>query len=100
MTLYASTNDLALKASNIFHAFPRLGQSGPDLVVINGIETIDASGIGSTDLFGHSYFADTGEILRDMYYLLQKGQRATQRTWLQKKTKLNVPYWIFGVPPK
>jgi esterase/lipase superfamily enzyme len=98
LTLYASKNDLALKASMFFHTYKRAGQSGDGLVVVNGIETIDASNVGATDLFGHSYFADTKEILSDILFLIQKRQRAAQRTWLERRLLNNSPYWILKTP--
>lgn len=98
LTLYASDKDIALKASNLFHFYSRAGQSGPDLVVSNGLETIDASNAGMTDMLGHSYFADTQQILRDMQYLIQKGKRAAQRSWLKSRALQNITYWAFEQP--
>jgi esterase/lipase superfamily enzyme len=40
VTLYASSEDLALAASKKVHGYPRAGDSGQGLVVVPGIETI------------------------------------------------------------
>ena len=43
----------------------RLGQSGDNLVVVPGMDTIDATGI-DTDMLGHSYFAEAGPVIDDI----------------------------------
>ena len=57
ITLYASSRDRALQVSRRLHDYPRAGDSGEELTVVEGVETIDASVI-DTSLLGHSYFAD------------------------------------------
>ena len=68
ITLYASSKDLALVASKKVHGYARAGDAGPGLVVLPGIETIDASTV-DTSLLAHSYFAETrrcsGPLLSD-----------------------------------
>jgi hypothetical protein len=46
--LYASSEDLALVASKSVHGAQRAGDSGPGLVLVPGIETIDATGIDTS----------------------------------------------------
>lgn len=70
VTLYASSNDKALKTSKFIHGYPRAGESGKGLVIINGMDTIDASSV-DTSLFGHSYFSDTRTIISDIHYLIR-----------------------------
>ncbi|MGD2111854.1 MAG: alpha/beta fold hydrolase [Gammaproteobacteria bacterium] len=82
VTLYASSNDRALLASKAFHGYPRAGESGSGLIVVDGVETIDASEV-SGGLLGHSYFAEDRRIIEDIFALLQTGQRADRRFGLQ-----------------
>ncbi len=43
VTLYVSKDDMALKASKLAHGYPRAGDVSDGLVLINGIETVDAT---------------------------------------------------------
>jgi esterase/lipase superfamily enzyme len=80
ITLYASSGDVALRASRFLHAGPRAGNAGPDIVVAQGIDTIDASAV-DTSLFGlgHSYYAGKRSILNDIFHLLKAGDPPDQR---------------------
>lgn len=97
ITLYASSRDLALVASNKVHGSPRAGDSGQGLVVITGIETIDATDV-DTSLLGHSYFADTSTVLSDIFNLVQHGQRADERFGLHGIDIQAGRYWEFKRP--
>lgn len=94
ITLYASSEDLALVASKKVHGYPRAGDSGQGLVVVPGIETIDASGT-DTSLLGHSYFAENRSVLSDIFYLIRNGQRAEQRFGLQRVDTQAGKHWAF-----
>jgi esterase/lipase superfamily enzyme len=94
VTLYASSEDLALAASKKVHGYPRAGDSGQGLVVVPGIETIDATHV-DTGLLGHSYFAEARSILSDMFYLIRYGQRADQRFGLRRVDAQAGHYWEF-----
>jgi esterase/lipase superfamily enzyme len=94
VTLYASSNDQALLASKAFHGYPRAGESGTGLVVVEGVETIDASDI-SGGLLGHSYFAEDRRIMEDIFALLQTGQRADRRFGLEALESDQGRYWTF-----
>lgn len=94
VTLYASSEDLALAASKQVHGYPRAGDSGQGLVVVPGIETIDATHV-NTGLLGHSYFAETRSIIDDMYYLIRYGHRADQRFGLRRVDAQVGRYWEF-----
>ena len=78
VTLYASSDDRALVASKQVHGYPRAGESGADIVVVPGVDTIDVSGI-DLSLLGHSSSGDSGVILRDLFEMLQHGLPAQQR---------------------
>ena len=94
VTLYASSEDLALAASKQVHGYPRAGDSGQGLVVVSGIETIDATHV-DTGLLGHSYFAETRSIIDDMYYLIRYSHRADQRFGLRRVDAQVGRYWEF-----
>lgn len=78
MTLYASSNDWALRVSQeLLRGEPPAGwvpSSGP--LVVSGVDTIDISK-ASTDFFSlnHSTFADREQLLKDMGGLLEKSTR-------------------------
>lgn len=94
VTLYASSNDLALVMSKKVHGYPRAGDSGAGLVIAAGIETIDASNT-DTSFLGHSYYAERRSILADMFYVITEGRRADNRFGLQKINTGAGPYWVF-----
>jgi esterase/lipase superfamily enzyme len=94
VTLYASSNDRALMASKKIHGYQRAGETGTGLVVINGMDTIDASSVDS-GLVGHSYFGDNRSIISDMYYLLKAQLPPSQRSGLASAGKAPDLYWMF-----
>lgn len=92
ITLYVASDDVALQASKEVHGYARAGDSGNNLVLVKGIETIDASGI-DTSFLSHSYFADTSSIIDDIYDLINSGKRAVSRKRLELMTLKNERYW-------
>ena len=94
VTLYASSKDLALVASKKVHGYPRAGDSGRGLVVVPGVETIDATYV-DTSLLGHSYFAETRSVLSDMFYLIRNGERADMRFGLRRVDAQAGQHWEF-----
>jgi esterase/lipase superfamily enzyme len=94
MTLYASSSDRALLASKAFHGYPRAGESGEGLVVVEGLETIDASD-ASGGMLGHSYFAEDRRMMEDIFALLQTGQRADERFGLEAVDTSEGRHWKF-----
>ncbi len=92
VTLYASSEDQALIASRKVNGYPRAGDSGADLVIVPGIETIDVSGT-DLSLLGHSYYGDNEVMLRDLYDVVRARLPATQRTSLIQKTAGPMTYW-------
>jgi esterase/lipase superfamily enzyme len=96
VTLYASSNDQALKASKKVHGFRRAGDSDPEVLVLSGIDTIDVSKV-DTSLLGHSYVGDNCSVISDMYGLLRKREPPEQRFSLERKQKAaGLAYWIFS----
>lgn len=92
VTLYASSKDLALVASKKVHGNPRAGDSGQGLVVVQGIETIDATNV-DTNLLGHSYCFESKSVIADMYYLINYNLRAPQRFALSPVSAQEGQYW-------
>jgi esterase/lipase superfamily enzyme len=94
ITLYASSRDRALIAANELYAYPRAGQSGEDLVLVKGIETVDASE-HDTDLLGHSLFANSRPVVDDIARVLCD-HFSPQKRKLLAAEKLGFRYWKFG----
>jgi esterase/lipase superfamily enzyme len=78
VTLYASSKDIAMESSKIFHQFPRAGDTGPSPVVCNGMDTIDASGV-EADALGHSYLLRAPPVIADMEDVICHGLPPEQR---------------------
>ena len=93
VTLYASSQDLALAASKAVHGYPRAGDSGAGMLIVAGVETIDATGV-DTSFMKHSYFAEKRSALSDMFYLIRNPARADQR-FLDPVDTLAGRYWTF-----
>ena len=83
ITLYASSSDAALILSQKVNGYQRAGDSWPNILVVPGIDTIDASGI-DTDLLGHSYFAQMKAVMDDIDMLLIAGKLPPERSLLEQ----------------
>lgn len=96
LTLYASARDKALALSQTFSSFPRIGQAGPALLLLDKLDTIDASEVDFSDLgLNHTYFGGR-TVLQDMRQLLHNGWEPPRRKLLpQERAKLK--FWTF--PP-
>jgi esterase/lipase superfamily enzyme len=81
VTLYASSNDAALKASRRFNGYARIGDASEVLRPFKNVVVIDASNVVS-DFFGHRYFAENTSILHDIYQKVVKGLTVTDRSGL------------------
>ncbi|HBV65158.1 MAG TPA: hypothetical protein DEF45_19290, partial [Rhodopirellula sp.] len=92
VTLYASSQDQALIASRKVNGYPRAGDSGADLVIVPGIETVDVSGT-DLSLLGHSYYGDNEVMLRDLYDVVRARLPATQRSSLVQRAAGSMTYW-------
>jgi esterase/lipase superfamily enzyme len=95
VTLYASSEDVPLKASKAVHGAPRAGDSGANMVLVPGIEYIDSTGMG-TDFMNHSYFAQNRSIVSDIFYIVHNGLRAPVRAGLEPvAVPPGMTYWKF-----
>jgi esterase/lipase superfamily enzyme len=95
ITLYASSEDRALTASKKVHRYPRAGDTSDGVIVLTGIETIDATGV-DTSLLKHSYVVGTRTILNDISYIINNNLRAVQRNGLRTKCCDAGDYWVFA----
>ena len=93
VTLYASSKDEALTLSKKVHGYPRAGDSGSDLVVVPGIDTIDVSA-ADTSLLGHSYYGSNDTVLADLAQLLLEAKPPDQRPWLRSAEAGPLRYWV------
>jgi esterase/lipase superfamily enzyme len=94
VTLYASSHDRALLASMKVNGAPRAGEAGKNIVIVDGIDTIDASAL-DTGFLGHSYYADNRSVLTDIYNLLRSGDPPGKRCGLQQQGTPPKLYWLF-----
>jgi esterase/lipase superfamily enzyme len=94
-TLYASSDDVALKASKAIQKYPRAGdsgQSGADLVIVDPVHTIDATRV-DTSLVGHSYYGENRSVLADLFELIRKGSPPQDRFGLVEQKRFGERYW-------
>ncbi|HEY6767747.1 MAG TPA: alpha/beta hydrolase [Candidatus Sulfotelmatobacter sp.] len=94
VTLYASSRDEAIKASRRFHDYARAGEAGRNIIVMDGVDTIDASSV-DTSLLAHSYFGSKRTVLSDLSYLLRDGYPPDRRHGLEPKEHPKGRYWAF-----
>lgn len=64
------------------------------MVVILGVDTIDASSV-DTSFTGHSYYADSKSILFDLFNLLRHGKPPDERFGLLPREQNGLRYWEF-----
>jgi esterase/lipase superfamily enzyme len=95
-TLYASSRDVALLASKFVHGYPRAGEAGEALLVVDGVDTIDAS-LVDTSLVGlhHSYFGEKRSILNDMFNLITQQLAPDKRFDLEAMGDALRRYWSY-----
>jgi esterase/lipase superfamily enzyme len=82
VAVYASASDKALHASEIVNGAPRLGDSRRGLLVLDAMETVDATKV-NTSFLGHSAYGDNRVVIADMHEFLVKGWPAGRRYQLQ-----------------
>ncbi len=92
ITLYACDKDNALKVSKgLRSGYVRLGEGGDNLLITEGLDSVDASEVEMTTL-GHTYFAQTPSLLNEIHMVLQNlppGARMLQERINDKQQK----YW-------
>jgi esterase/lipase superfamily enzyme len=96
VTLYASSRDLAMVASQQFGGAPRAGDTRQGVVVVEGVETIDATKADTSFWgLGHGYVANNPKILHDLHDLIVSRLRAAQRANLEAVAADGGVYWRF-----
>lgn len=94
VTLYASSRDEAILASERIHRFDRAGDS-THICVVPKIDTVDASAV-DTGLIGHAYFGDRRSILSDMFDVMQSGSPPGKRFGMHAANLQQMTYWVFN----
>ena len=97
VTLYASSKDLALRASKEVHGYPRAGDAGGGILVMTGIDTIDASNVDDS-ILAHSYFVESVPVIRDIADMLRRRLSAAQRTALKLVRTPEGQHWQLAAP--
>jgi esterase/lipase superfamily enzyme len=96
VTLYASNDDDALRASRAVNGVWRLGLGGDSLVVLKGMDTIDATRVRA-DALGHTLFGNQA-FLADLSSLLADGKSPAERRLLAVRHGDLVFYRFRGDP--
>ncbi len=92
VTVYASNEDEALRASRVLNGVWRLGLGGDSLVVLKDMDTIDATRVRG-DFLGHTLFIN-GSVLSDLHELLMNDRAPGDRRLLGIKRD-SLTFWRF-----
>ena len=96
VTLYSSSNDYALRGSQLLHGAPRAGTAGDVIVRLPGLDTIDMSSVPA-DALGHSYFAANSGAIYDVFRILWRGDPPPQRCGMStRKGAATLTVWTFN----
>ena len=93
VTLYASSEDDALRASRALNGVFRMGLSGDSLTVLDGMTTIDATRVRG-DVLGHTLFGNSS-LLSDLHALLTEGREPYERRLLRSQMADGRVFWRF-----
>jgi len=94
VTLYASSRDEAIVASERIHQYDRAGDS-THICVVPHIDTIDATAV-DTGLIGHAYYGDRRSILSDMFAAMRTDSPPGERFGMHAVTSGGMTYWAFN----
>lgn len=102
-TLYASSKDLAMRASRVWHrGQARAGDVPPEgPLVVRGAYTIDATYLGTDVLaVNHSGYAESRELINDISLLFRHGRQPPKDRWpvLRTLERGQETYWEY--PPR
>ena len=92
ITLYVSGVDIPLLVSKAVNLYTRLGDISEEPVIIEGIETIDASHV-VTLYSGHTYYRESPMVMEDLYYLINQRKGASNRPTLKPVDSPRGRYW-------
>lgn len=93
VTLYASSEDEALRASRVLNGVWRLGLGGDSLTVLDGMTTVDATRVRG-DILGHTLFGNAA-LLSDLHAVLTEGRTPSERRLLQVRRADGSVFWRF-----
>lgn len=79
ITVYVTEGDLPLALSEQLHGYPRLGEAGNDVSILEGVEVVDLSSLPVWDPTGHLYHIYDPVLGQDLSRLLKDGESAAQR---------------------
>ncbi|WP_262048180.1 alpha/beta hydrolase [Bradyrhizobium sp. Bra78] len=92
-TIYASSSDVALRASKIVHDYRRVGETDGGVGIFPQFETIDVSAAAPLiRSFGHSYVVDSADVIKDIAQTLTGQMGADQRNLSRLGTPPNI-WW-------
>lgn len=93
-TLYMSSTDTALLASDLVNESNRVGDTREDVLVAKGMDSVDMSNLDKGVFsLGHSYISENNRALDDLYYFLVKGIEANMRRLKSLVNKAAQTYW-------
>ncbi len=93
ITLYTSNNDEALRLSkNAAGGYPRAGDAADGIVIVDGMDTVDAS-LVDTSFLGHSYYGENASVLTDISNLFRTRQAPGGRSGLRRADHNGSEYW-------
>lgn len=93
VTLYASSEDDALRASSSLNGVWRLGLGGDSLTVLDGMTTVDATRVRG-DFLGHTLFGNPA-LLSDLHAVLSDGRTPEERRLLRVSRPDGLVFWRF-----
>ena len=96
VTLYASSNDLALRTSQAIHGAPRAGLGGDGILIAPGIDSIDMSEV-QADMIGHNYYAANSGAIYDLFRILWRGDPPPRRCGMVDRKRGAASFWLFKV---
>lgn len=95
-TIYASEDDWALIVSDSWHGATssslRLGEVRPDMLLFEGIDTIDITGLQGS-FGGHSVVQQNPTVLSDLFWILSTRYRPHKRCCLEERSLGSSQYW-------
>jgi len=90
VTIYASQHDRALDLAQRASSYPRVGQAGPGLLVLPGVDVVDASAADEGE-YGHGYLGASNAVLADLRAVLAGVPAAARR--LDRRQRAGLTYW-------
>ena len=78
------------------HHIARAGEGGENILVLQGLETVDATRLSSIcSSCGHSYVFENSRATHDIDQILNLGRKADERG-LERREKNGATFWMFG----